>query len=176
MKKFFKKITGNEAEVHDENLQPVPQEEPSFKSPADLARERYMTERMTPEEQGDPVVRGTYSPTHITYNRPEDGIVNRPMFIAKWITDHCHAVYNAKSPPPLELQDGNVHRRLIAKQIINQSCLALTEPPTIIHPAIILPPNSRSLPSKSPKSSEGGELATTHEALSSRTRTFSEST
>jgi hypothetical protein len=169
MKKFFKKITGKEFEdeqVHDDNH---PQEkQSSFKSPADLALERCSSERSTPEEQGGPVVSGTYSPTRITYNRPEDGIFNRPMFVAKWITDHCHADYNAKDPLPMELQDDNVHRHLIAKQIINQSRLALTEPPTVIDPVIILLPNSRSLPSKSPQNSEEEKSTNTQEALSQR--------
>jgi len=117
MKKFFKKITSKESEdeqVRDKEVPPMPKER-SFESPVDLARERYLPEGMTPEEQGGPVIGGTNVSTRDTYNVPKDGIVNRSMVVAKWITDHCHAAYNTKGPPPKELQDGNVHRRLICE-------------------------------------------------------------
>jgi hypothetical protein len=175
MKKFFHNITGKDSQddqVHDDNTLPVPQEGRSFKSPADLARESYMTEGVTPEEQGGPVISETYSPTYTTYNRPEDGIFNRPMFVAKWITDHCQAVYNPMNPPSTVLRDGNFHRHFIANQIINQSRLAITEPPTIIHPVV-------NLPSKSPKITEGEEFTNVQEAVPQHpelARTFSEST
>ena len=66
-----------------------------------------------------------------------------------------------------------------AKQIINQHRLAFTKPPTVIDPPVIPSVNSRSLLSKSPKSSEGDDFGDAQETLSQRlelSRTFSGST
>jgi len=60
-----------------------------------------------------------------------------------------------------------------AKQIINQHRLAFTKPPTVINSPVIPSISSRSLLSKSPKSSEGDDFGDAQETLS---RTFSGST